>query len=150
MPRPAGQRRSPGRASSPGPVITAPIRGPPCDLRLFTSEALPTFSMSMAVTRREADAPGRAQRARFSPHVIPARAGRRGRRVERNLQPGAIPPFQSFLEDHRNTVYRFLMGAVGPNEADDAFQETFLAALRAYPKLRDGDNLRGWVLAIAT
>jgi RNA polymerase sigma factor (sigma-70 family) len=47
-------------------------------------------------------------------------------------------------------VYRFLMGTVGPNEVDDCFQETFLAALRAYPKLRSGDNLRGWVLAIAT
>jgi RNA polymerase sigma factor (sigma-70 family) len=47
-------------------------------------------------------------------------------------------------------VYRFLLGAVGPNEADDCFQETFLAALRAYPRLRNGDNLRGWILAIAT
>jgi RNA polymerase sigma factor (sigma-70 family) len=47
-------------------------------------------------------------------------------------------------------VYRFLMGAVGPDEADDCFQETFLSALRAYPKLRNGDNLRGWILAIAT
>jgi RNA polymerase sigma factor (sigma-70 family) len=47
-------------------------------------------------------------------------------------------------------VYRFLWGAVGPDEADDCFQETFLSALRAYPKLRNGDNLRGWILAIAT
>ena len=47
-------------------------------------------------------------------------------------------------------VYRFLLGAVGPGDVDDCFQETFLSALRAYPKLRSGDNLRGWVLAIAT
>jgi RNA polymerase sigma factor (sigma-70 family) len=47
-------------------------------------------------------------------------------------------------------VYRFLLGAVGPGEVDDCFQETFLSALRAYPKLRNGDNLRGWILAIAT
>jgi RNA polymerase sigma factor (sigma-70 family) len=47
-------------------------------------------------------------------------------------------------------VYRFLLGSVGPGEVDDCFQETFLSALRAYPKLRNGDNLRGWVLAIAT
>jgi RNA polymerase sigma factor (sigma-70 family) len=62
----------------------------------------------------------------------------------------AIPPFQSFLEDHRIVVYRFLLASVGPAEADDCFQETFLAALRAYPKLRDGENLRSWVLTIAT
>jgi RNA polymerase sigma factor (sigma-70 family) len=60
-----------------------------------------------------------------------------------------IPPFQTFLEEHRTTVYRFLVASVGPNEADDCFQETFLSALRAYPKLRDADNLRGWILAIA-
>jgi RNA polymerase sigma factor (sigma-70 family) len=61
-----------------------------------------------------------------------------------------IPPFQAFLEEHRLTVYRFLVASVGPNEADDCFQETFLAALRAYPNLRHGDNLKAWVLAIAT
>jgi len=63
---------------------------------------------------------------------------------------GAVPPFQVFLEEHRTLVYRFLLASVGPNEADDCFQETFLAALRAYPNLRDAGNLRGWVLAIAT
>lgn len=61
----------------------------------------------------------------------------------------AIPPFQAFLEEHRALVYRFLAASVGPNEADDCFQETFLSALRAYPKLRSAENLRGWVLTIA-
>jgi len=61
-----------------------------------------------------------------------------------------LPPFQAFLDANRQVVYRFLLAAVGPNEADDCFQETFLAALRAYPRLRDGSNLRGWVLAIAS
>ena len=42
-----------------------------------------------------------------------------------------------------------LRGAVGRADADDCFQETFLAALRAYPRLRDADNLRGWLLTIA-
>lgn len=46
-------------------------------------------------------------------------------------------------------MYRFLRGLVGPNDADDCFQETFLAALRAYPDLRSGENLRGWILTIA-
>ena len=61
-----------------------------------------------------------------------------------------IPPFQSFLEEHRIVVYRFLLAQVGPNDADDCFQEVFLAALRAYPTLRDASNLRGWILTIAT
>jgi RNA polymerase sigma factor (sigma-70 family) len=59
------------------------------------------------------------------------------------------PPFQALLDEHRHDVYRFLVAAVGPNDADDCFQETFVAALRAYPRLRDASNLRGWVLTIA-
>jgi RNA polymerase sigma factor (sigma-70 family) len=74
-----------------------------------------------------------------------------GRRIRRRATPGpTIPPFQTFLEEHRLTVYRFLMATVGPDDADDCFQETFLAALRAYPNLRHGENLKAWVLAIAT
>jgi RNA polymerase sigma factor (sigma-70 family) len=59
------------------------------------------------------------------------------------------PPFSRFLDDHREAVYRFLVATVGPDEADDCFQETFIKALRAYPRLRDAGNLRGWVLTIA-
>ena len=44
---------------------------------------------------------------------------------------------------------RFLIASVGPTDADDCFQETFLAALRAYPRLRDDSNLKGWLLTIA-
>ena len=43
----------------------------------------------------------------------------------------------------------FLRASVGPHDADDCFQETFIAALRAYPRLKDGRNLRGWALKIA-
>jgi RNA polymerase sigma factor (sigma-70 family) len=60
-----------------------------------------------------------------------------------------MPPFQALLDEHRHDVYRFLVASVGPHEADDCFQETFVAALRAYPRLRDTSNLRGWVLTIA-
>jgi RNA polymerase sigma factor (sigma-70 family) len=59
------------------------------------------------------------------------------------------PPFQSFLDDHREPVYRFLVASVGPQEADDCFQETLLSALRAYPRLRANSNLRAWVFTIA-
>lgn len=61
----------------------------------------------------------------------------------------ALPPFQAFLDAHREDVLRFLVASVGRAEAEDCFQETFLSALRAYPRLRDVSNLRGWVLTIA-
>ncbi len=62
---------------------------------------------------------------------------------------GAPPPFQLFLDAHRDEVWRFLAGSVGPVEADDCFQETFIAALRAYPRVKPDSNLRAWVLTIA-
>ena len=61
----------------------------------------------------------------------------------------ALPPFQTFFDCHRNEVHGFLCALVGPDDADDAFQETFVAALRAYPRLRADSNLRAWVLTIA-
>jgi len=59
------------------------------------------------------------------------------------------PPFQRLLDDHADPVLRFLAASVGPVDADDVFQETVIAALRAYPRLRHTDNLRGWLLTIA-
>jgi RNA polymerase sigma factor (sigma-70 family) len=61
----------------------------------------------------------------------------------------ALPPFQTLLDDHAAEVMGVLRGAVGRTDADDCFQETFLAALRAYPSLKDSENLRGWLLTIA-
>jgi RNA polymerase sigma factor (sigma-70 family) len=58
-------------------------------------------------------------------------------------------PFQRFLDEQREPVLAFLRAMVGPQDADDCFQETFVAALRAYPRLEDGRNLRGWALRIA-
>lgn len=60
-----------------------------------------------------------------------------------------LPPFQRFLDAQADDVLRFLIASVGRDDADDAFQETFLSALRAYPRLRPDSDLRGWVLTIA-
>jgi RNA polymerase sigma factor (sigma-70 family) len=60
-----------------------------------------------------------------------------------------LPPFQTLLDEYATDVMGVLRGAVGRNDAEDCFQETFLAALRAYPKLKDDGNLRGWLLTIA-
>jgi RNA polymerase sigma factor (sigma-70 family) len=61
----------------------------------------------------------------------------------------SLPPFQLFLEHHRELVFRFLVATVGPDDAEDCFQETFISALRAYPRLKRDSNLRAWVLTIA-
>ena len=60
-----------------------------------------------------------------------------------------LPPFQHLLERHQGDVLGFLIASVGPQDAEDCFQETFIAALRAYPRLQDDSNLRGWLLTIA-
>jgi RNA polymerase sigma factor (sigma-70 family) len=61
----------------------------------------------------------------------------------------ALPPFQKLLDEHATEVMGVLRGAVGRADAEDCFQETFLAALRAYPSLTEARNLRGWLLTIA-
>jgi RNA polymerase sigma factor (sigma-70 family) len=57
-------------------------------------------------------------------------------------------PFQRFLDEHRAPVLAFLRAMVGPVDADDCFQETFMAALRNYESL-DAANPRAWVMTIA-
>jgi RNA polymerase sigma factor (sigma-70 family) len=61
----------------------------------------------------------------------------------------SLPPFQVFLDEHAEPIHRLLVALVGPQEAEDALQETLIAALRAYPRLRAGSNLRAWGMAIA-
>jgi RNA polymerase sigma factor (sigma-70 family) len=58
------------------------------------------------------------------------------------------PPFQRFLDEHREPVLSFLRAVVGPDDAEDCFQETFIAALRAYEGM-DGRHPRAWVMTIA-
>ncbi|MCU1449124.1 MAG: sigma-70 family polymerase sigma factor [Acidimicrobiales bacterium] len=60
-----------------------------------------------------------------------------------------VLPFQRFMDEHAPAVHGFLVASVGQHEADDCFQETFIAALRAYPGLEHDGNVRGWVLTIA-
>jgi RNA polymerase sigma factor (sigma-70 family) len=60
-----------------------------------------------------------------------------------------LPPFQTLLDAHGLDVYRLLVATVGRLDADDCYQETWVAALRNYPRLRESSNLRGWILTIA-
>ena len=61
-----------------------------------------------------------------------------------------LPPFQTLLDSYGLDVHRFLIANVGRSDADDCYQETWIAALRAYPKLQHATNLRGWLLTIAS
>ena len=65
------------------------------------------------------------------------------------MEAMSIPPFERFYEEQQGPVLAQLRGMLGRDAADDAFQETFLRALRAYPSLRHGRHLRAWVLQIA-
>jgi RNA polymerase sigma factor (sigma-70 family) len=60
-----------------------------------------------------------------------------------------LPPFETLYVEHRDELYRFLVRRVGRARAEDAFQETFLRALRAYAALRHGRHLRAWLYTIA-
>jgi RNA polymerase sigma factor (sigma-70 family) len=60
-----------------------------------------------------------------------------------------LPPFQALLDSHSVEIYRFLLATAGPGEADDCFQETWISAMRAYPRVRTGENLRAWLFRIA-
>jgi RNA polymerase sigma-70 factor (ECF subfamily) len=61
-----------------------------------------------------------------------------------------IPPFETFYATHRDEVFRYLRSRLGAERAEDAFQETFLRALRAYDRLEHAQHLRAWVLTIAS
>jgi RNA polymerase sigma factor (sigma-70 family) len=60
-----------------------------------------------------------------------------------------MQPFEAIVVEHGPVVMRVCRALLGPVEADDAWSETFLAALRAYPELRPGSNIRGWLVTIA-
>lgn len=61
----------------------------------------------------------------------------------------ALPPFDRVLEQHGRAVLRFCVAEAGRERGEDCFQETVLAALRAYAGLRDPGAVRAWLFAIA-
>jgi RNA polymerase sigma factor (sigma-70 family) len=60
-----------------------------------------------------------------------------------------VIPFQQVLDAHRDRVWRVVVATAGPQDADDAFQEAWLSALRAYPRLPEGANVEAWLVTIA-
>ncbi len=59
------------------------------------------------------------------------------------------PPFESVVASHGRTVLRVCRAILGPADADDAWSETFLSALRAYPDLPPDANVEAWLVTIA-
>ena len=60
-----------------------------------------------------------------------------------------LPPFTAVLDAHQGVLWRYVVALAGPVDGADLYQDTLLAALRAYPSLRDDGNLRAWLLTIA-
>jgi RNA polymerase sigma factor (sigma-70 family) len=60
-----------------------------------------------------------------------------------------LPPFERVIELHGPAVLRFCVTQTGPERGEDVFQETMLAALRAYDELRDAAAIRSWLFSIA-
>ncbi len=58
-------------------------------------------------------------------------------------------PFEAIVDEHGAVVLRVVRALLGPLDAEDAWSETFLAALEAYPRLRPDSNVRGWLVTIA-
>jgi RNA polymerase sigma factor (sigma-70 family) len=58
-------------------------------------------------------------------------------------------PFEEVVSEHGAAVMRVCRALLGAEGAQDAWSETFMAALKAYPRLRAGSNVRGWLVTIA-
>jgi RNA polymerase sigma factor (sigma-70 family) len=61
----------------------------------------------------------------------------------------SLPPFETIVSRHGPTVLRVCRAVVGPDAAEDAWSDTFLAALRAYPDLPPEANVEAWLVTIA-
>lgn len=60
-----------------------------------------------------------------------------------------MKPFEQIVAEHGPTILRVCRAVLGPDDADDAWSETFLAALRSYPELRPDSNIEAWLVTIA-
>jgi RNA polymerase sigma factor (sigma-70 family) len=58
-------------------------------------------------------------------------------------------PFEEIVTEHGPTVLRVCRAVLARSDAEDAWSETFLAALRAYPDLPEGANVEAWLITIA-
>lgn len=60
-----------------------------------------------------------------------------------------LAPFETVVAEHGAAVLRVCRAVLGPHDAEDAWSETFIAALKAYPSIRPDSNVRAWLARIA-
>ena len=58
-------------------------------------------------------------------------------------------PFEQIVTEYAGTVLRVCRVLLGPQDAEDAWSETFISALRAYPELPETANVEAWLVTIA-
>jgi RNA polymerase sigma factor (sigma-70 family) len=61
----------------------------------------------------------------------------------------AKQPFEEVVSEHGPTVLRVCRAVLGTGDADDAWSDTFLSALEAYPRLPADANVEAWLVTIA-
>jgi RNA polymerase sigma factor (sigma-70 family) len=94
------------------------------------------------------------------PGQLPGAAGRRPHdenehATSRNPDSGRLQvmtgkqPFDAVVVAHGATVLRVCRAVLGPADADDAWSEAFLAAMKAYPDLPADANVEAWLVTIA-
>ncbi len=60
-----------------------------------------------------------------------------------------LQPFEHIVAKHGATVLRVCRAVLGPDDAEDAWSDTFLAAMQAYPRLRPDSDVTAWLVTIA-
>ncbi|YCQ16712.1 RNA polymerase sigma factor [Arthrobacter sp. Z1-15] len=78
-----------------------------------------------------------------------AKAGSSQNRSRKRLPGVEVKPFEAIVREHGPAVLRVCRAVLGPQDAEDAWSETFLAALRAYPGLAPDANVQAWLVTIA-
>src|ERR1044072_3635270 len=128
-------------AVAPQPPVNATVQPPPAT-RATTKTTSPHATAS--ASRRPA-CPRRSVFTGGASHLTLLAASA----LVAMMELVSVPPFERFYEEQKGPVLAQLRRRLGKDVADDAFQETFLRALRASPALEHGRHLRAWVLTIA-
>jgi RNA polymerase sigma factor (sigma-70 family) len=82
-------------------------------------------------------------------------SGQRAGGTSRNRRPARLQgvtakqPFEAVVAQHGPTVLRVCRAVLGSVDADDAWSDTFLSALKAYPDLPADANVEAWLVTIA-
>src|ERR1700742_2559240 len=89
-------------------------------------------------------------RRRPGPQALPARTGEGDTPCTAGTLVAVVKqPFEKVVAQHGATVLRVVRAVLGHADADDAWSETFLAAMKAYPDLPADANLEAWLVTIA-